>query len=310
MCKCECGTIKPVFGKYLRAGKSRSCGCTHKRNWIGERFGRLTIIDVYIENKINIYECLCDCGNHITVKGTSIYNTKSCGCSRRVSHIGEKYGHLTITEMLYNYLGDNVTYVSCNCDCGTVGHIARLEGLVSGNTASCGCTHVPSLVGRKYGRLTVVGLAYIKKKQRHWLCKCECGTQVVKSTNLLTSGKVKSCGCLRSAKYSYAETKLRSFFKNNGIEFSPEHSFDDCRGIGGKLLRFDFFLPRKQIAIECDGEQHYRPFEYFGGFKSFIRTQVNDQIKNNYCKSHDIRLIRLPYYMSEEEIETTLINSV
>lgn len=43
LCECDCGTKRVVFGKYLRNGKSTSCGCTHKRDWIGARFGKLTV---------------------------------------------------------------------------------------------------------------------------------------------------------------------------------------------------------------------------------------------------------------------------
>lgn len=52
-------------------------------------------------------------------------------------------------------------------------------------------------VGLKYGRLTVISKTN-KKSGNNWiyLCKCDCGNLKEVSTANLTSGKVKSCGCL------------------------------------------------------------------------------------------------------------------
>lgn len=55
------------------------------KEWVGKRFGKLTITKIHDENQENSYAvctCLCDCGTHIDRKlKLLIYgNTKSCGC--------------------------------------------------------------------------------------------------------------------------------------------------------------------------------------------------------------------------------------
>ena len=55
-----------------------------------------------------------------------------------------------------------------------------------------------NLIGRTFGRLTVVSLAENKGKKRRWMCACACGCQSVAHTNDLMSGKHQSCGCLRA----------------------------------------------------------------------------------------------------------------
>lgn len=55
------------------------------------------------------------------------------------------------------------------------------------------------LVGRTYGRLTVVSYAETRNARAYWECRCECGsTTFVASCNLReTAGNpVRSCGCL------------------------------------------------------------------------------------------------------------------
>lgn len=53
------------------------------------------------------------------------------------------------------------------------------------------------LTGQKFGRLTVIEKAENKGKYTAWICKCECGENVIVRSDHLKSGFTKSCGCLR-----------------------------------------------------------------------------------------------------------------
>lgn len=62
--------------------------------------------------------------------------------------------------------------------------------------------------GECYGLWTLINPA----DRKHWLCKCECGTEKVVRTDSLTSGKTHSCGCdakrlQRNAKISQGPKK-------------------------------------------------------------------------------------------------------
>jgi len=52
-------------------------------------------------------------------------------------------------------------------------------------------------VGSKYGRLTIVGFAYLADRA-YWTCECNCGETVAVSGHSLARGSTRSCGCLRS----------------------------------------------------------------------------------------------------------------
>lgn len=60
-------------------------------------------------------------------------------------------------------------------------------------------------------------------------------------------------------------------------------------------LHLDFYLPSFDLAIEYDGAQHYRPVDWFGGKASFDKQKKRDKLKDQYCKDHGIKLIRIPY---------------
>lgn len=55
------------------------------------------------------------------------------------------------------------------------------------------------LIGKQFGRLTVVGNTGKTKKPggQIWECRCSCGNVVYKTTANLKNDNCKSCGCLR-----------------------------------------------------------------------------------------------------------------
>ena len=94
-------------------------------------------------------------------------------------------------------------------------------------------------------------------------------------------------------KYDYSlENKCRLILEKNNIDYIPQKQFN---WLGRQSL--DFYLPKYNIAIECQGEQHYRPIEFFGGLKTFNKIKNNDIKKSNKCKNNNIKLI----YFSEEK---------
>lgn len=311
ICKCKCGNIKSVLGKHLKNNKSVSCGCNKKNDLTGQKFGKLNVLETlynYDNYKRATYKCACECGNIVYIKGAQINKRKSCGCSTRKNYVGTKFGNLLVEEMLYRYK-NNVTYCKCLCDCGNE-LITRMNGLVSGNTTSCGCMHSPNLLNQKFGRLTVVKEIESCNSQRKWLCRCDCGNIIQVNSYVLTSEHTKSCGCLRSEAVSDYETYIANILKDNNVLYYKEYSFDDCKGVGNKKLRFDFYLPEYNVLIEYDGEQHFKPVKYFGGQEKYNTLKKNDNIKNEYCILHQIKLIRIPYTLKSDEVKSIIVNII
>ncbi len=54
-----------------------------------------------------------------------------------------------------------------------------------------------SLVGKKFGMLTVIGDAGICEHRHKWYCACECGNETIVSSSNLKNGSTTSCGCKR-----------------------------------------------------------------------------------------------------------------
>lgn len=115
----------------------------------------------------------------------------------------------------------------------------------------------------------------------------------VSPANILTGYGCPKC------KESKGEKRITTWLKNNNINFISQKKFNDCIDI--KPLPFDFYLPYYNLCIEYDGEQHFKPIDFFGGQESYEYTQRHDKIKDEYCKNNNIKLLRIPYFKNIEE---------
>lgn len=106
-------------------------------------------------------------------------------------------------------------------------------------------------------------------------------------------------GC-PTCRMSKGEKKIMRFISMS--EWLHEHSFSDCQDKG--KLRFDFYSPKHNTAIEYQGAQHYKPIENLGGQEHYENVVRRDRIKKQYCKHSGIKLICIHYkdYNKIEEI--------
>jgi len=103
---------------------------------------------------------------------------------------------------------------------------------------------------------------------------------------------LKGSGCPK-CNSSKGELIIDKYLVENNIIFEPQKTFDNCRNTNP--LHFDFYIPNLNLCIEYDGIQHFKPIEFFDGEEGFRKTQINDQIKTQYCKDNNIELLRIKY---------------
>lgn len=100
------------------------------------------------------------------------------------------------------------------------------------------------------------------------------------------------------SKFQMAVTKyVRKLFKDALI--IEEATFDCC--INPKTnykLKFDIYIPDKNMIIECDGIQHNYKESYFNKLTEkagYTPCYITDKIKECYCNENNIKLVRIPY---------------
>lgn len=115
--------------------------------------------------------------------------------------------------------------------------------------------------------------------------KCNiCGEYVTKTPELF----LKGYGCNNHGKrfISHMENDIETLLKENNIKYIKQYS---PAWLNNKFL--DFYLPDYNIGIECQGLQHFKSIEYFGGDKDFINRQRRDKDKLNECNTHNVKLL-------------------
>ena len=103
--------------------------------------------------------------------------------------------------------------------------------------------------------------------------------------------------------FSKGELAILKWLKENNINYNHQYKFKDCKN--KRELPFDFYLPNHNLCIEYQGEQHFKSYEKFGGTKSLLYIQQNDQIKRQYCQENNIKLLEI-YFKDIKKINTIL----
>lgn len=103
----------------------------------------------------------------------------------------------------------------------------------------------PDLIGKRFGRLTVIDKKYLIKsgrKRLYWECVCDCGEKVEARTDSLKRGFVRSCGCLKK--------------EQDRINLTANHSH--------KMSRTRLYHTWQQMKRRCNNPND-KSFERYGG---------------------------------------------
>ncbi len=287
-CQCDCGTIRSVAGTSLRSGISVSCGCERDRTTslrtknnvddiTGKRYGMWTVLrrDLSGDNKSKRgarWICRCDCGNEKSVLGYALKSGKStsCGCIGKKKQIidltGQRFGKLVVLkqDLMPPEKGRGAWWI-CKCDCGNT--ITVPSGrLRSGDKTSCGCErnkrkkNNEDIIGERFGFWTVLSEDQSnKKKEKCYLCRCDCGTIKSVSKYSLVNGRSLSCGCKTS---------------------TPELDLTGCRFGMLTVIGLNPDYKGKGIYWKCKCE--------CGKIKSFRTNALkNGKVKSCGCQNHN-----------------------
>ena len=105
--------------------------------------------------------------------------------------------------------------------------------------------------------------------------------------------------------YFKTEGRIAEYLKNKSI-VHREYRIKD--------KRYDFYLPKYNLIIERDGEQHYRNSSNFASYikkdsKLYLQEQVdNDLLKTKLAKDAGFKIARIPYWLTKKEEEIEIEN--
>ena len=131
------------------------------------------------------------------------------------------------------------------------------------------------LTGIHFGRLTVLSLSHKEKmsgRYRYfWLCRCDCGNTHIARTDSLTSGNVKSCGCL------HKEQAVANVSKHHSHKLSGKFVYHEWQAIKARCY---------------NPNNHSYPRYGARGIRMFSGWLNNAKAFNDYVSA-------LPHYMED-----------
>jgi len=140
------------------------------------------------------------------------------GLKNKRNLAGIRFGNLVAIERVGTAKNEKATW-ACLCDCGNKA-IVDSNSLRRGHIKSCGClryeylhkSKANNIEGQKFNMLKVIKrIGSDKNRNALFLCRCDCGNDVVVRATDITNGRKKTCGC----KFIQALTKKRE--KNIGL---------------------------------------------------------------------------------------------
>ena len=100
------------------------------------------------------------------------------------------------------------------------------------------------------------------------------------------------CGCPK-CKRSHMENDISMLLTNNNIEFIEQKKFS---WLG--LQSLDFYLPKYNIGIECQGMQHFEPTRHFKNCEVLLKR---DELKHQLCSENNLKLLYYTDYNISDE---------
>jgi len=189
----------------------------------GQIFGKLCVRKFSHINKHRsaCFLCTCKCGNEKVISGHHLlskkYPARTCGECSKHEMIGKRFGKIVVISYLRT---DKYRVFKCKCDCGNI--IERPIACLSiSGIKSCRQCHVYEMIGRRFGRITVLEYEGKRGRASYFVCKCDCGnTKSIYGYSLVCGGKNISCG--KCYKYEMIGKKF------NKLEITKYSHRDEC----------------------------------------------------------------------------------
>lgn len=255
----------------------------------------------------------CSCGNHFQKSWSKFYssNQRRCQkCSRKQQPKSFDFFEKEVFELVgdeytfYEYKQANTLTLVKHNTCGNTYNVTPSHFLGGKRCPYCnggrnlGETAFKKKLDNIYnGEIELIGKFTNMREQTAF-------KNVIYNVEFVTSPTNVIQGYSTGRKISSGEYAIKTWLENQNIDYQFQFSFSAL-----KRSPFDFYIPSENLAIEYDGEQHFKPIEYFGG-KDKLKKQIkNDVRKNYYCASHNIKLIRIPYWKFDK-INTILEDAI
>jgi hypothetical protein len=102
-----------------------------------------------------------------------------------------------------------------------------------------------------------------------------------------------------------AKVILENIFKQPFVKVRPDFLKNDVTGYN---LELDLYNPNLKLAVEINGDQHYKFIPFFHRNKdAFTKQRYRDEMKKWKCEQAGLTLIDVPYSVGEKGLKPYLV---
>lgn len=148
--------------------------------------------------------------------------------------------------------------------------------------------NIKNLIGKKFGRLSVIGIDDRGTRKTYWVCQCDCGNIKTVRSDSLQSGAIKSCGCLKK------EQDIKNLTANHSHKMSGTRIYEIWQGIKSRCYnihdtRYHRYGGRGIIVCEewKDNFENFFEWANENGYSDNLTIERIDNDKNyepNNCR--------------------------
>lgn len=268
------------------------------------------------------------CPIHGVFRQTPNSHLKGCGCAKC-----SKRGRLTTTEFIgkaQEVHGNKYDYSKCEyvnshkpitIICHSIGFDGKEHGefmqtpnkhLLGRGCPKCGRKglsdkeRVEELRSIHNNRYEYMNFHYVGKDTKVTVI-CPIHGKFIQDYTL---HRYQQCGCPK-CNQSRLEKEVEMLLQSLNIGYLTLHKAKWLKYPNGQYLHLDFYLPDHNIAIECQGEQHFKPVDFIGNKSTaelsdlFTKQRERDKWKSEQCNKKDMVLL---YYSTYKDAPKTMYN--
>lgn len=156
------------------------------------------------------------------------------------------------------------------------------------------------LSGQKFGKLIVLRYSHNDKRRKsYWLCRCECGNEVVVSGSNLKSSNTSSCGCGEDENRNRLMQSFTDRYRKHGLSETRIHKIwahmkERCLNPRCK----DYYLYGGRGISVCEewmdenGFEHFYEWAIANGYSENLtidRKNVDGNYEPSNCRWADVK---------------------
>lgn len=144
---------------------------------------------------------------------------------------------------------------------------------------------VVNLTGKRFGRLTVIGLDDKEGRKTYWVCQCDCGNIKSVRSDSLQARLIRSCGCLKN------EQDKKNLTANHSHKMSGTRMYNIWQGMKGRCnnihdARYHSYGGRG-IKVCQEWEDNFAAFSEWALNNGYAENLTIDRINNDKGYSPD-----------------------